>query len=298
MTRKGFTLIELLVVIAIIAILAAILFPVFAKVREKARQTSCLSNEKQLALGLLQYTNDYDETYPCGASGFTNWNTQGWIFSVYPYIKSEQVLACPDDSSPTDNYNYKDILSYGLNSNYAYGIYGKNTAVTTKLAQFQSPAKTIEFFEVGGVSGNITLSEDSTIGGGSDYYYGGASGDGNCQPGYVGNAKSFSTPATPTVYETGLFANVTAAATGSHFSTDGGRHTNGSNYTFADGHAKWLRSSAVSAGYDNPTAGSPGTSGVEGSGCGGVSPYNNSFNGSIVAANTANSQYAGTFSFD
>jgi prepilin-type N-terminal cleavage/methylation domain-containing protein len=63
-TKLGFTLIELLVVIAIIAILAAILFPVFAKVREKARQTTCTSNEKQIGLGILQYVQDYDETYP------------------------------------------------------------------------------------------------------------------------------------------------------------------------------------------------------------------------------------------
>ena len=75
MKTKGFTLIELLVVIAIIAILAAVLFPVFAKVREKARQTVCLSNEKQIGLGFMQYVEDYDEVFPmayndnCGAGG-------------------------------------------------------------------------------------------------------------------------------------------------------------------------------------------------------------------------------------
>ena len=66
MSRRGFTLIELLVVIAIIAILAAILFPVFAKAREKARQASCLSNVKQMCLALMQYAQDYDETLPQG----------------------------------------------------------------------------------------------------------------------------------------------------------------------------------------------------------------------------------------
>src|SRR5579872_1765147 len=99
--NKGFTLIELLVVIAIIAILAAILFPVFAKVREKARQTSCLSNEKQLGLGFVQYVQDNDETYPLdGAYSGTDLG-QGWGGQIYPYVKSTGVYHCPDD--PTTN---------------------------------------------------------------------------------------------------------------------------------------------------------------------------------------------------
>jgi len=88
--RSGFTLIELLVVIAIIAILAAILFPVFAQAREKARQITCLSNEKQIGLGMLQYVQDYDETYPyCyfpysdGLNAFTEWTTV-----INPYVKA------------------------------------------------------------------------------------------------------------------------------------------------------------------------------------------------------------------
>src|SRR5580658_7657312 len=93
--KKGFTLIELLVVIAIIAILAAILFPVFAKAREKARQTACLSNEKQLGLAEMQYTQDYDETFPS-----TNDYGTGWAKTIYPYVKSLGVFACPDDTYP------------------------------------------------------------------------------------------------------------------------------------------------------------------------------------------------------
>jgi prepilin-type N-terminal cleavage/methylation domain-containing protein/prepilin-type processing-associated H-X9-DG protein len=115
---KGFTLIELLVVIAIIAILAAILFPVFAKVREKARQTSCLSNEKQIGLGLIQYDQDNDETV-CkawfggggyGASDPRNASDKHkWMDAIYPYVKSTQVFHCPD---------YNDDLNIGTTGNY------------------------------------------------------------------------------------------------------------------------------------------------------------------------------------
>lgn len=97
MKRNGFTLIELLVVIAIIAILAAILFPVFAQVREKARQTSCASNMKQLGLAVVQYVQDYDENY---APGFTDWvgTAPTWPVAISPYVKTFKVFQCPDDS--------------------------------------------------------------------------------------------------------------------------------------------------------------------------------------------------------
>ena len=108
MTRKGFTLIELLVVIAIIAILAAILFPVFARAREKARQTSCVNNVKQLALGFLMYAQDYDEILPwyadraCYSPGLPGIRPgQGargrvmWDEAVQPYVKNWQITVCP-----------------------------------------------------------------------------------------------------------------------------------------------------------------------------------------------------------
>ncbi len=88
--RKGFTLIELLVVIAIIAILAAILFPVFARAREKARQASCASNLKQIGLGFMMYVQDYDERLPGACS-----HVDGWAGALMPYVKNQQIFACP-----------------------------------------------------------------------------------------------------------------------------------------------------------------------------------------------------------
>jgi prepilin-type N-terminal cleavage/methylation domain-containing protein/prepilin-type processing-associated H-X9-DG protein len=110
--RRGFTLIELLVVIAIIAILAAILFPVFAKAREKARQSSCLSNVKQLSLGILQYTQDYDECFPYAYRIDSGGGGEYWYGAITPYLKNTQVLYCP--SYRTGNgygYNF-DTLGY------------------------------------------------------------------------------------------------------------------------------------------------------------------------------------------
>lgn len=95
---SAFTLIELLVVIAIIAILAAILFPVFAKARGKARQTSCLSNQKQLGLAILQYVQDADDTFPTGNQPPSSW-ANGWPLTTAPYIKNLGVFRCPDDST-------------------------------------------------------------------------------------------------------------------------------------------------------------------------------------------------------
>lgn len=125
--RSGFTLIELLVVIAIIAILAAILFPVFAKVREKARQTTCVSNEKQMGLAVLQYVQDYDEMYPQSIDG----QYVQWYDMVQPYIKNGEtylgrsygrggVFACPsfpDDGVQGQNYGASDglfVSNYGV----------------------------------------------------------------------------------------------------------------------------------------------------------------------------------------
>lgn len=116
--QNGFTLIELLVVIAIIAILAAILFPVFAQAREKARQASCISNEKQIGLGLIQYSQDYDEMMVKAWYGNAGYNPSDpnpatakykWMDAVYPYVKSTQVFSCPD---------FNDNLNQGMTGKY------------------------------------------------------------------------------------------------------------------------------------------------------------------------------------
>lgn len=152
---RGFTLIELLVVIAIIAILAAILFPVFAKAREKARQISCLSNTKQMSLGIMQYTQDADELMPprqinpIGEPG-------DWEVLIYPYVKSAGVFSCP--SNPRNQvqslaYSAANpiMVSYAVNSDslghtntrpFVDSSYG-----TVSLAAIDSPASTIGIVE-------------------------------------------------------------------------------------------------------------------------------------------------------
>ena len=147
--RTGFTLIELLVVIAIIAILAAILFPVFAKAREKARQSSCLSNVKQLTLGFMMYAQDYDEyirtAYLPNPVHHTYWT---WYFGVRPYVMNNQIYQCPNGAFDLTTYglyfpdlNYPTerlMVSYGMNYQYL----GYSSARYT-LAEIKRPSECI-----------------------------------------------------------------------------------------------------------------------------------------------------------
>ncbi len=146
--RHGFTLIELLVVIAIIAILAAILFPVFAKAREKARQTTCASNMKQIGTALMMYVQDYDETMPYGDVYALNSYYDVWTV-LQPYIKNWNVYACPSDS-------LKNCVSLAAASGkwpaswesvqLSYGYNYVNEGDT--LAQFTAPSDTCVFAEM------------------------------------------------------------------------------------------------------------------------------------------------------
>jgi prepilin-type N-terminal cleavage/methylation domain-containing protein/prepilin-type processing-associated H-X9-DG protein len=157
--KRGFTLIELLVVIAIIAILAAILFPVFARARENARRASCQSNLKQIGLGFAQYTQDYDEKYPLAVSGWRNppplqnvpgtpgmefYSSDGlntgkyasWMDGIHPYVKSIQLYVCPSGRPLAPDFG-----SYG----YSYSIaqIAVNPIAPLSLSAVKRPAETV-----------------------------------------------------------------------------------------------------------------------------------------------------------
>ncbi|MES2462115.1 MAG: DUF1559 domain-containing protein [Armatimonadota bacterium] len=218
----AFTLIELLVVIAIIAILAAILFPVFAQAREKARQTSCLSNEKQLGLAFMSYVQDYDETFPGVAGIGAGAGQAGWASQIYPYVKSVGVYACPSDSLiegdrkisyQMNYYIYVADYSVASFSGWSNPVVTDNTGGAS-LAQFTAPASTFVLYDVY-----------------DPYDWGGIS----------------TTPATVPV--TG--ANAAGGTSGDWYMLSN-RHdstpNHSSNYLCADGHVKYLTQRRVSFG--------------------------------------------------
>jgi prepilin-type N-terminal cleavage/methylation domain-containing protein/prepilin-type processing-associated H-X9-DG protein len=149
MKRKGFTLIELLVVIAIIAILAAILFPVFSRAREQARKAHCLSNLKQLSQATLQYLQDWDECFP-----LTDWNYMTWPTHIYPYVKNTAVYKCPTRymqdiwcgyCSPT--FHQWPATNYGMNS-CLHGMWAKwGVSGAVSLARIGNPSQIALVFD-------------------------------------------------------------------------------------------------------------------------------------------------------
>ena len=227
-TRKSsaFTLIELLVVIAIIAILAAILFPVFAKVREKARQTSCASNERQLGLAFMQYVQDNDERFPQGTGNVT-WGN-GWAGQIYPYVKSVGLYKCPDDSTSPDATNHS-VVSYCINKCLT------PDQGNGALAQLNSPTRTVLVCEATGVN-NVDFTNNP--------YSDTASPDAFGIDNYDGSGQ----------WDTGYLLGTQAKPWNNHIKSTTGRHTDGSNFLLADGHVKWLRTSAVSTGYNAQAA--------------------------------------------
>jgi prepilin-type N-terminal cleavage/methylation domain-containing protein/prepilin-type processing-associated H-X9-DG protein len=240
--KQGFTLIELLVVIAIIAILAAILFPVFAKAREKARATTCTSNEKQLGLAFQQYTQDYDECYPVDNNGG---NLNGWAGQLFPYVKSYNSFACPDDSTVVSQYRYVD--SYAMNANLMAGAPGAANPYSV-LGKLTSPASTVLLCEVQGVQNVqllLTSENQSATAYGTFTRWGAQS-----KP----QANSYSA-----VYATGPIGG---NALTSIPADNGAVHSMMSNYLAADGHVKTLRPELVSGGF-TPTSAVNCTNGAD-----------------------------------
>ncbi len=219
--KRGFTLIELLVVIAIIALLAAILFPVFAKAREKARQTTCLSNEKQIGLGILQYNQDYDEMMLKQIT-----ICQGWFYPMYAYVKSTAVITCPDETMSNTTSTYANSYSYNAN------LQSNNSNTPINIASLNSPSKTVMLCEASSGSTRLNTSDQSTSTEGFVFDCGAV-----LRTGYMGG--NYNTAAAP--YQSSL------VSTANGFQTTGW-HSDGSNFLAVDGHAKWLRGDNVSNG--------------------------------------------------
>lgn len=245
--KKGFTLIELLVVIAIIAILAAILFPVFARARENARRASCQSNLKQIGLGFKQYSQDYDEKYPLvvantgGTAGAFDAGDQGWAQILQPYLKSTQIFQCPSEVTPPN-------ATGGITPGYT--DYWYNSALHgTSEASLDSVALTIMNGDGYGAGGSATKTDGT-----SAYAVSGAGAQGSA----VATGDTFigaTLVATPYQSNTASLLPIYDTTTATSQGYGGKRHLDGLNLAFADGHVKWYRPEKVTA--LGTTAGQP-----------------------------------------
>jgi prepilin-type N-terminal cleavage/methylation domain-containing protein/prepilin-type processing-associated H-X9-DG protein len=214
--RKGFTLIELLVVIAIIAILAAILFPVFAQAREKARASACLSNTKQIASALLMYVQDYDETMPggcfanfgcpVGENGLPPGANFTSLWPLRPYVKADQVFICPSGKG----WNRADARP--VRGSYASNRVHDSSGRVFGLADFSAPAEFVAY-----VDSTLPWLDDLV-----GYYV-------HCR--LVGAANA--------IYCGGYGASACTGCSTSGLRTDW--HTEGVNQVYVDGHAKWSK---------------------------------------------------------
>lgn len=150
MNHRGFTLIELLVVIAIIVILAAILFPVFAHAREKARQASCQTNERQLAMAFLMYLEDYDERFPPSAYATSGRRPQAfddWPAIIFPYVHSLSVFDCPTSPDGVDENVQRVGADY--DGNYGFNYDGLTYSINHQLGSLPEPASVYLVFDSG-----------------------------------------------------------------------------------------------------------------------------------------------------